>query len=292
MYCTQCGAELPDNASFCTLCGHRVDARIAGSASSSIQTAAPGWRAQADVSVQTPSTDTATAPKSHAPLAIVLSVLGVLVAVVIGVLVFTQQPVSSDGSASQSQQTSSVSVSSGSQSTTEETAPADSSTTSLKDSELLSDSSSSAASSSSAEKTDTFVSGTYANGRYGYSVALPSGFTQQSSSSNGDGSKFYGSSLQMTVVAYGSNNLDSYDAAGFLAYWLSGHTASYQTVQGSMCAGSYVSGSTICYMKAYVGSGSIDVIEMQYPQSQKAAADGSVTSIAKSLSAGNIDSAC
>lgn len=112
---------------------------------------------------------------------------------------------------------------------------------------------------------------TYANPRYGFSVALPAEFAPMTAPENGDGQAFQTADKEARLTVYGSNNIDEQTLAIALASKESGCPGRViDRAQGeNWYALSWVDSGRVSYLKCYVGRGSQNSMLIEYPASQK-----------------------
>ena len=133
----------------------------------------------------------------------------------------------------------------------------------------------------------------YANGRFGFSVKIPSSFTAGPEPTNGDGRVFtdgdckitaYGSTMNVledneTVETYYKRALE--DIGGV-------EGASYHTISGNSYVISYVEGDAIVYQKGITQNNCITTLIIEYPTKLSSQYDALVNEVSKSLTGGYV----
>lgn len=128
----------------------------------------------------------------------------------------------------------------------------------------------------------------YCNARYGFCVSYPSNFRKEPPPANDDGRRFDGPD-GLIMTASGINNVSqatlqtemssqskdfdriTYRAKGKNWFVLSGHK-----------------GVNVVYLRAFVGSGSMNHLIIEYPASLRAKYGGLVAKVARSFRPGNL----
>lgn len=130
--------------------------------------------------------------------------------------------------------------------------------------------------------------GAYANGRYGFSVSVPTSFTSYGESDNGDGATFEDAATGATILAWGSNNVFYQDAEGVADTYADGHDLIDRAVYGNAFDLWYRSGSRIVRVHGVVGEGSYNVVQIEYPEDQARQLASVSDYVANSLVAGDL----
>jgi hypothetical protein len=136
----------------------------------------------------------------------------------------------------------------------------------------------------------------YTNERFGTLVEVPAEFTAQPPPANNDGRTFVSKDGSARILVYGSH-APSVVVQSFAAYkdWVtdqeakSGLGITYTGGAADWFALSGVKGSTVIYMKVVAGCADRSVahhVRVEYPASEKAGYDPTVTRVARSLRAG------
>lgn len=110
---------------------------------------------------------------------------------------------------------------------------------------------------------------TYRNATYGFSVTVPAGFSQTAAIAE-RGMSFSGPD-QTTLKVYGSNNLQGSTAASACAEQSEGMTGRTQVqVDGSRCTLSVAADGSATMYTSWVGTGSLNTVEVSRPDSSVA----------------------
>ena len=139
--------------------------------------------------------------------------------------------------------------------------------------------------------------GLYTNGRFGFQVQVPDGFTAAAPPENGSGLAFTSPDGRAVMTVYGSNNVRG-DTAHSVTNVTSadltnaGGHVTYENARGQISAVSgtrVVNGVTmVVYQRTVVGAGSEDAVEWTYPVSDKGRFDPLLEASVASFRSGDV----
>lgn len=135
-------------------------------------------------------------------------------------------------------------------------------------------------------RAETYAS--YTNDRYGFSVSYPSGFRMDKAPENNDGRRLSNRD-GATITVYGTNNvleetvesLDSTLPENFTK-------VTYRAKGKNWLAMSGYKGDDILYIKAFVGTGSIDQLRIRHPEALAKKYSGATSRIVASFQPGDL----
>ena len=130
----------------------------------------------------------------------------------------------------------------------------------------------------------------YANDRYGYFATLPSGFTKESESANGDGATFEDKNLDIECSIFGRNNISGLDASAIQETWWNGSSNSTSGSGDNWVSLEQFDGDEVEYHFAYVGTGSIVELQMEGDARNLSEFEAAASSIANSIIPGDLKS--
>ena len=133
----------------------------------------------------------------------------------------------------------------------------------------------------------------YANGRYGYTVYYPAGWTAGDEAENGDG-RVLTTDGGVSLTVYGTNStasLAQVHKAALASAEAAGVVVSYQTSTANRSVVSGIKGNTVYYSSAWCGKGSCNYLTFAYPTAAKATIDPLVTTITQRFAPGRLDEA-
>ena len=133
----------------------------------------------------------------------------------------------------------------------------------------------------------------YTNGRFGFSVKIPSSFTAGPEPTNGDGRVFTDGDCTITASAGHMNIIQENETIETYYEWalkdIVDLEEAYHTVSGNSYVVSYVEGDKIIYHKGIAENDCITTLIIEYPASLSAEYDSMVNEVAKSLTGGHSD---
>ena len=127
--------------------------------------------------------------------------------------------------------------------------------------------------------------GRYLNARFGYAVTIPSGFTWQAESADGDGRTFTDGQTGMTIAAWGSNNALHETVISAFKQATVGHSVSYQQILDSEFTATWEENGTITYIREMVSAGAIRAVQFTYPSTHRNECDRFVEQVVSTLTA-------
>lgn len=127
--------------------------------------------------------------------------------------------------------------------------------------------------------------GRYLNARFGYAVTIPSGFTWQAESADGDGRTFTDDQTGMTIAAWGSNNALHETVISAFKQATVGHSVSYQQILDSEFTATWEENGTITYIREMVSAGAIRAVRFTYPSTHRNECDRFVEQVVPTLTA-------
>lgn len=133
---------------------------------------------------------------------------------------------------------------------------------------------------------------TYTNARFGFAVEYPRAFAAKRPPDNGDGLEFVSPDGTATLVVTAGNN----DGSTLKEYYdrhlrsVTGELG-YCRLGGNWFVITWRNGSTLSYLKMFVGPGSQNSFTFSFPESQRAQYDVATTKIEKSFRPGQLDQA-
>lgn len=127
--------------------------------------------------------------------------------------------------------------------------------------------------------------GRYLNARFGYAVTIPSGFTWQAESADGDGRTFTDGQTGMTIAAWGSNNALNETVISAFTQATAGHSVSYQQILDSEFTATWEENGTITYIREMVSAGAIRAVQFTYPSTHRDECDRIVEQVVPTLTA-------
>lgn len=127
--------------------------------------------------------------------------------------------------------------------------------------------------------------GRYLNARFGYAVTIPSGFTWQAESADGDGRTFTDDQTGMTIAAWGSNNALHETVISAFKQATVGHSVSYQQILDSEFTATWAENGTITYIREMVSAGAIRAVQFTYPSTHRNECDRIVEQVVPTLTA-------
>lgn len=127
--------------------------------------------------------------------------------------------------------------------------------------------------------------GRYLNARFGYAVTIPSGFTWQAESADGDGRTFTDGQTGMTIAAWGSNNALHETVISAFKQATAGHSVSYQQILDSEFTATWEENGTITYIREMVSAGTIRAVRFTYPSTHRNECDRFVEQVVPTLTA-------
>lgn len=127
--------------------------------------------------------------------------------------------------------------------------------------------------------------GCYLNARFGYAVTIPSGFTWQAESADGDGRTFTDGQTGMTIAAWGSNNALNETVISAFKQAAAGHSVSYQQILDSEFTATWEENGTITYIREMVSAGAIRAVQFTYPSTHRNECDRIVEQVVPTLTA-------
>ncbi len=133
----------------------------------------------------------------------------------------------------------------------------------------------------------------YANGRYGYAVYYPAGWTAGDEAENGDG-RVLTADGGVSLTVYGTNSTASIAQVhkdALASAEADGVVVTYQTSTSNRSVVSGIKGSTVYYSSAWCGKGSCNYLTFAYPTAAKATMDPLVTTITQRFAPGRLDEA-
>lgn len=134
----------------------------------------------------------------------------------------------------------------------------------------------------------------YTNVRFGFRVSVPLEFDYFTNSDNGGDMSFDTTASDITISASGTNNTNGATVQSRLKMLQDRRSDpnAYIATGDDWFVYSYTWQGYIYYYKEYVGSGSINSIQIRYPQSQSDEGDALVEEIIPTFTRGYIDKAC
>lgn len=127
--------------------------------------------------------------------------------------------------------------------------------------------------------------GRYLNARFGYAVTIPSGFTWQAESADGDGRTFTDGQTGMTIAAWGSNNALHETVISAFKQATASHSVSYQQILDSEFTATWEENGTITYIREMVSAGAIRAVRFTYPSTHRNECDRFVEQVVPTLTA-------
>ena len=128
----------------------------------------------------------------------------------------------------------------------------------------------------------------YDNDRFGFSLEYPADFKLEQPPYNGDGQIFH-DDHGFTMTASARNNLNDDTLASELKSDLEFFDKiTYRTKGKNWLVLSGIKDKQILYIKAYVGKGAINYIDIRYPEKDAAIYESILTRIAHSFKPGNL----
>lgn len=132
---------------------------------------------------------------------------------------------------------------------------------------------------------------THTNDRYGYSIDLPASFTALPGGQNGAGLSYVGGSTdQIQVDLWGENNLSGDTVADHLDQLMSDHNyiEAYAAAGVTWCVYSVEEDGMVYYYKVYVGEGSLNTALITYPASISSEGDAFIERIIETFEPGDL----
>lgn len=132
---------------------------------------------------------------------------------------------------------------------------------------------------------------THTNDRYGYSIDLPASFTALLGGQNGAGLSYVGGSTgQIQVDLWGENNLSGDTVADHLDQLMSDHNyiEAYAAAGVTWCVYSVEEDGMVYYYKVYVGEGSLNTALITYPASISSEGDAFIERIIETFEPGDL----
>lgn len=305
MKCVSCGAEIEDNAQFCSECGAPVSPHAEKTlpldpdkthkmpAAMSVETAAempsvdkaslhdqPTQFAPPVAATRVAGPDQSATKKGlsqNAKLGIIIGVAAAVVIVcgiIIAVLIM-----SNSAQQTETETTTQTQVEQQEQTTTQERAE---NTTDTADPEPEP---------APEPSTNSNALVTHTNDRYGYSIDLPASFTDLPGGQNGAGLSYVGGSTgQIQVDLWGENNLSGDTVADHLDQLMSDHNyiEAYAAAGVTWCVYSVEEDGMVYYYKVYVGEGSLNTALITYPASISSEGDAFIERIIETFEPGDL----
>jgi hypothetical protein len=131
----------------------------------------------------------------------------------------------------------------------------------------------------------------YHNSRYGYSIEYPASFKKQPPPANNDGRTFVSPDGKATLIVYGTFNVfnDTAESAYHKESKEIKDPGAYKTCGKNWYVISWVEGSTVIYVKAYVGKSSLNTFRFTYPSKQSREYNPITTHLEATFRPGAID---
>lgn len=305
MKCVSCGAEIEDNAQFCSECGAPVSPHAEKTlpldpdkthkmpAAMSVETAAempsvdkaslhdqPTQFAPPVAATRVASPDQSATKKGlsqNAKLGIIIGVAAAVVIVcgiIIAVLIM-----SNSAQQTETETTTQTQVEQQEQTTTQERAENTTDTANPEPEPVPEPS------------TNSNALVTHTNDRYGYSIDLPASFTALPGGQNSAGLSYVGGSTgQIQVDLWGENNLSGDTVADHLDQLMSDHNyiEAYAAAGVTWCVYSVEEDGMVYYYKVYVGEGSLNTALITYPASISSEGDAFIERIIETFEPGDL----
>lgn len=305
MKCVSCGAEIEDNAQFCSECGAPVSPHAEKTlpldpdkthkmpAAMSVETAAempsvdkaslhdqPTQFAPPVAATRVASPDQSATKKGlsqNAKLGIIIGVAAAVVIVcgiIIAVLIM-----SNSAQQTETETTTQTQVEQQEQTTTQERA------------ENTTDTANPEPEPAPEPSTNSNALVTHTNDRYGYSIDLPASFTALPGGQNGAGLSYVGGSTgQIQVDLWGENNLSGDTVADHLDQLMSDHNyiEAYTAAGVTWCVYSVEEDGMVYYYKVYVGEGSLNTALITYPASISSEGDAFIERVIETFEPGDL----
>lgn len=305
MKCVSCGAEIEDNAQFCSECGAPVSPHAEKTlpldpdkthkmpAAMSVETAAempsvdkaslhdqPTQFAPPVAATRVAGPDQSATKKGlsqNAKLGIIIGVAAAVVIVcgiIIAVLIM-----SNSAQQTETETTTQTQVEQQEQTTTQERA------------ENTADTAAPEPEPAPEPSTNSNALVTHTNDRYGYSIDLPASFTALPGGQNGAGLSYVGGSTgQIQVDLWGENNLSGDTVADHLDQLMSDHNyiEAYAAAGVTWCVYSVEEDGMVYYYKVYVGEGSLNTALITYPSSISSEGDAFIERVIETFEPGDL----
>ena len=305
MKCVSCGAEIEDNAQFCSECGAPVSPHAEKTlpldpdkthkmpAAMSVETAAempsvdkaslhdqPTQFAPPVAATRVAGPDQSATKKGLSQNAKLGIIIGVAAAVVIACgIIIAVLIMSHSAQQTETETTTQTQVEQQEQTTTQERAE---NTTDTADPEPEP---------APEPSTNSNALVTHTNDRYGYSIDLPASFTALPGGQNGAGLSYVGGSTgQIQVDLWGENNLSGDTVADHLDQLMSDHNyiEAYAAAGVTWCVYSVEEDGMVYYYKVYVGEGSLNTALITYPASISSEGDAFIERIIETFEPGDL----
>jgi hypothetical protein len=111
----------------------------------------------------------------------------------------------------------------------------------------------------------------YTNQRFGFATLYPSDFSRRPPPEDGDGKEWTYDDGEVSLSAYGDDNVNHLTPQADLRWASRGVRATYSSISGDVVtiSGYTAEHTSIVYERDIVGSGSIDTLLWRYPTSQR-----------------------